>query len=190
MSLKISFVSALELEHNNTEILAGHPVHITGLGKILAASKMTEIICLHKPDLVINFGSCGNLKSHKVGEILKVGKVHNDIDGRPLTEYGVTPFSNHGIITLDTSSDIHCFTTDHFYDKVLHTDYRLKYLDMIASCNIVDMECYALASVCEKYNVPFHSYKWVSDDGESFDWRTNAAIGFENFKKMMEETKF
>lgn len=184
---KIVLVSALELEHGDSKDLFGVPIHITGLGKIAAASKMTEIICLEKPGLVINFGSCGNLKTHKVGDVLKVGKVHNNIDCRPMADYGVTPFTNIGPIVIDEESDINCFTTDQFFHQDKVHEYTPKYNEMTRSCNIVDMECYALAHTCLKYNIAFHSYKWVSDDGESLDWRTNAAIGFENFKSLFKE---
>ena len=44
---------------------------------------MMKLIHEHKPEFVINFGSCGNLKNHKVGKVMKVGKVFNNIDVRP-----------------------------------------------------------------------------------------------------------
>ena len=57
--------------------------------------------------------------------------------------------------------------------------------ELINECDIVDMECYSLAYVCKRYGVDFKSYKWVSDDGNVDSWEENAAIGFENFKKML-----
>jgi nucleoside phosphorylase len=47
------------------------------------------------------------------------------------------------------------------------------------------MECYSLAYVCKHYGIDFKSYKWVSDDGDIENWERNAAVGFENFKKIL-----
>lgn len=179
---KIILVSATEIEHGGLTELGGFPIFQIGLGKISAASNLAEIICNENPDVVINFGSCGNLKDNKVGTVLEVGVVHNNIDGRPLAPYGCTPFTDLCELQL-SDSGVHLFTTDQFYDEV-RTDYAEKYMEMIGECDIVDMECYALAQVCEQRDIKFHSFKWVSDDGDSTKWEANAKIGFENFKEL------
>ena len=103
---------------------------------------MMNLIHKYKPELVINFGSCGNLKNNKVGEVLEVGTVYNNLDARPFTEYGVTPETKYSEIKL-SNSNIKCFTTDQIYDNT-RSDYAKKYLEMINKCDIVDMECYSL----------------------------------------------
>ena len=60
-----------------------------------------------------------------------------------------------------SNSGVKCFTTDQIYDNS-RTDYANKYLEMINSCDIVDMECYSLAYVCKQRNINFKSFKWVS----------------------------
>jgi len=185
---KIILVSATPVEHGGLTDINGIPIFQVGVGKTNAAMNMTKIIIEEEPDVVINFGSCGNLKNHKVGEVLEVGNVYNNIDARPFAEYGCTPYSDFCDIKL-SSSDIKCFSTDQFYDNH-RTDYSEKYLEMIQKCNIVDMECYALAYVCKLHDIPFHSYKWVSDDGDSSKWEENAAIGYENFKKTLTKDFF
>lgn len=181
----ILLLSATELEHGQRSI-GNYPIHITGVGKISSALRTTELIKEHKPRLVINFGSCGNLKNHKVGELLSVGKVYNDIDARPFAEYGRTPFTPLGEIGLDSKSDIKCFTTDIIYDNG-RGDYPIQYQQMIKECDIVDMELYSIAYVCKYYSVPLLSYKWVSDDGETDKWEENANLGFSEFKKYFKE---
>ena len=47
------------------------------------------------------------------------------------------------------------------------------------------MESYALAYVCRQRKIPFHSYKWASDDGTPSDWLENCKIGFDNFKQLL-----
>ena len=185
---KVILISATPLEHGGLKQIFGFPIFQVGIGKINAASKMTEILWNEEPDIVINFGSCGNLKNHKVGEVLEVGSVYNNIDVRPFAQYGCTPETDLCEIKLSTS-DIKCFTTDQIYDNT-RTDYAQKYLEMIDKCNIVDMECYALAQVCKERDIPFRSFKWVSDDGNIDTWHENAAIGFKNFKLTLEEYFF
>jgi adenosylhomocysteine nucleosidase len=185
---KIILVSATPLEHGGVREIHGLPVFQIGVGKINAASNLTEIIWREEPDIVINFGSCGNLKNHKVGDVLEVGKVYNNIDCRPFAEYGCTPYTNMCDIRL-SNSDIKCFTTDQFYDNH-RTDYSEKYLEMVNDCDIVDMECYALAYVSIQRGISFKSYKWVSDDGESDKWEENAKVGFDNFKQKLYQDFF
>ena len=180
---KTILVSATPLEHGGLTELNGLPIFQVGIGKINSAMNMVDLIHKHQPDSVINFGSCGNLKNHKVGEVIEVGTVYNNIDARPFAEYGCTPETPNCEIKL-SDSGINCFTTDQIYDNT-RTDYAQKYLEMIDKCDIVEMECYSLAYVCATFGVKFLSYKWVSDDGNIDTWEDNAAIGFENFKKIL-----
>jgi len=180
---KTILVSATPLEHGGLSDLNKIPIFQVGIGKTNSAMNMTKLILKEKPDLVINFGSCGNLKNYKVGEVIEVGTVYNNIDVRPFAEYGCTPESNDCEIKL-SDSGVGCFTTDQIYDN-RRTDYAKKYLEMIKSCDIVDMEGYALAYVCKHHNIPFQSYKWVSDDGDIDSWEENAAAGFELFKELI-----
>jgi adenosylhomocysteine nucleosidase len=77
---KVILVSATPLEHGGLKELNGIPIFQVGIGKINAASNLTEILWNEEPDVVINFGSCGNLKNHKVSEVIEVGSVYNNID--------------------------------------------------------------------------------------------------------------
>jgi len=180
---KTILVSATPLEHGGLKELKGIPIFQVGIGKINSAMNLTELILQEKPDFIINFGSCGNLKNHKVSEVIEVGIVYNNIDVRPFAPYGCTPGNIPCGLKL-SDSGISCFTTDQIYDNS-RSDYAEKYLEMIDRCDIVDMECYSLAYVCKRYGVEFKSYKWVSDDGNVDSWEENAAIGFENFTKIL-----
>ena len=66
---KVILISATPLEHGGLREIDGIPIFQVGIGKINAASNLTEILWNEEPDVVINFGSCGNLKNHKVGKI-------------------------------------------------------------------------------------------------------------------------
>lgn len=181
----ILLVSATELEHG-VDNLGGIPIHIIGVGKISSAINTTRLVEKHKPKLVVNFGSCGNLQYFEVGDLIEVGTVFNDIDTRPFAEYGKTPFSNWGSIQLSNSPTT-CFSTDYFYDSSQQR-YSEMYMKMVKECDVIDMELYSIAQVCKTYNIPLKSFKWVTDDGNSQDWKTNAKIGFEKFQKYFIET--
>ena len=54
--------------------------------------------------------------------------------------------------------------------------------------NIVDMEAYALAKVCYIYNIPFISFKYITDDADGNaggDWEENVGKGIVKFKKIL-----
>lgn len=183
--IDILLVSATELEHG-VDSLGGVPIYIVGVGKISSAINTTKLVEKYNPKLVINFGSCGNLQQFEVGDLIEVGNVFNDIDTRPFTEYGKTPFSNWGSIQI-SNSPVSCFSSDYFYD-VSQQKYSEMYMKMVKDCDVIDMELYSIAQVCKTYNIPLKSFKWVSDNGDGNDWQVNAKIGFEKFQKYFVET--
>ncbi len=178
---KILFLSATPLESIGREIL-DYPIIYTGVGKINAAMTTADAILSLTPDLIINFGSCGSLQNIEPGRILKVGTVYNDIDCSPLSPYGHTPFSGFKEIQFENKSNVKCITTDRFYDKN-RKDYSKNFKDIVKKMDIIDMELYAIAQVCQNWGVQLMSYKWVSDDGDMESWEENSKIGFEKFKE-------
>jgi adenosylhomocysteine nucleosidase len=171
----ILLISATKLEHLDKEI-GGIPIHIVGIGKVEAALNTYKLIKEHKPSRVINFGSCGNLKDHKVGDILEIAEVYDDFYGCVVPEHNPIMLKYVGY---------KLFTTDTFYDKEnTYSDY---YSRMVKECDVVDMEGYSIAKVCMEEKVSLSLYKWVSDDGSSQDWAANAAVGYNNFKNQLLE---
>jgi adenosylhomocysteine nucleosidase len=180
------FIVAVPDEVDTQGKILEYPVIFSGVGKINAT--MAAMSALHLGyNEIINIGSCGSLRS-PVGEIAKVGHTFQDIDATPLDEYGATPFdANSKQIVLDGNSTTSCFTTDYFYDNNQLSKYSLSYLEMIEKCSIFDMECFAIAKVCKRYNVKFSSYKWISDGGDHSHWKENCKIGFEKVKVILNE---
>jgi adenosylhomocysteine nucleosidase len=170
----ILLLSATDLEHDCKELF-GIPIFIIGIGKVNAAVNTTRLINEYDPDLVINFGSCGNLKDYKIGDVLEVGSVINDID--------TLGFNETEPIELKANSAIKCLTTDHMYDSA-HDDYVESYMEKIDDCDIIDMELFSIAESCRIANKFLYSYKWVSDDGSNDQWLENAKAGFSNFKQI------
>jgi len=171
----ILLVSATKLEHHETE-LDGIPIHIIGIGKVEAALNTYKLIHKYKPDHVVNFGSCGNLGNTEIGQVLEIGEVYDDFYGCVVPEHPPIKISN---------SVFRLFTTDSFYDS--SAVYSNKYTECINKCDVVDMEGYSIAKVCESENISLSLFKWVSDDGSKSSWKVNAAIGYNNFKKVFYE---
>jgi adenosylhomocysteine nucleosidase len=170
--MKKAFVIALPEEVNHATEIHGCPILYAGVGKLNACMATVELIQKGYRE-IINIGSCGSTR-HQLGEIIKIGKVYQDIDCSPISNYGITPFEEHSeSITLDLNSSFSCFSTDYFYDHLQSSKYSPFYLERIKNCSVFDMELYAIAKVCRKYRVMLSSYKWVSDDGDFSKWQEN-----------------
>lgn len=178
------FIIALTDETGGVGRIENYPIIYSGVGKINATMAAYNAFTKGYTE-VINIGSCGSLK-HTPGTIIKVGSVFQDIDARPLSDYGETPFEPHyKQIVLDRTTLSTCFSTDYFVDLSYKEKYSKEYIDMINNCDIFDMECFALAKVCHRFGIKFSSYKWVSDNGDGGDWKENCKIGFEKVKQML-----
>ena len=61
-------------------------------------------------------------------------------------------------------------------------------LNVMEGIDVFDMESYALAKVCSKFNVPFKCFKYITDnvnEKSSDDWKKNIANGILKFKKIL-----
>jgi len=181
------FIVAVPYEVETQDKILDIPVIFSGVGKINATMAAYRAFSEGYKE-VINIGSCGSLK-HTPGEIVKVGQVFQDIDATPLQEYGYTPFEAASYqIVIDAISPITCFTTDYFYDAQQRSKYSKSYLNMIEKCSVFDMECFAIAKVCKRFNMNFSSYKWVSDDGDASSWKEMCHIGFNKVKEILNDS--
>lgn len=177
--LDILLVSATHLEHNDCEI-EGVPIYQIGVGKVNSAINTLQLIKAKKPDIVINFGSCGNLSNLKPGDVHEIKMVYNDFYAGKLFSYQPIKLN-----TRNKDSNITCFSTDTFFET--GEDYHHSYTFRRSRCDVAEMELYSVALVCQQENIPVYGYKWVSDDGEEGKWAENAAIGYNNFKKVFIE---
>ena len=155
---------------------SGYNLIYTGIGKVNAAIALTKYLTTNPHvDAVYNYGTAGASDPDVAGELLEVGAVlERDMDltalGVPMyvTERGQNPL----IYTDNKNTEIVCGTGDSFSqpEKPYH---------------IVDMEAYALASVCFNFDVPFHCYKYISDTSADEDqaqsWKDNVSKGAKKF---------
>ncbi len=182
---KILIVCALEVE--TQEQLNDYDVLYTGVGKVNATYKLTQKFGKfgsHIPyDLVINYGTAGSRKVKKKTLVDCTKFVQRDMDVTGLGFMrGETPFEKEPPLIIETSSTFNpigrnatCGTGDCFVED------KSQYYG-----EVVDMEAYSLAKVCHYYNIPFISFKYITDGADEQaheDWETNLSDGIEVFKE-------
>ena len=204
-SKDILIVCALEIETqeelNDFEPFSDDPVWevlYTGVGKVNATGQLTERLYrshLHylpeMPKLVINYGTAGSRKIKKKTLVDCTKFIQRDMDVTGLGFMrGQTPFEDNIPIILDydhvefnpIGRRATCGSGDNFVED------RTNYYG-----EVVDMEAYALAKVCYHYNVPFISFKYITDGADEQaheDWEANLADGIVVFKeKVLSEIK-
>jgi len=183
----ILIVCALEIETQGQ--LEDYDVLYTGVGKINATFALTQKFAKlgsYIPyDLVINYGTAGSQSwKYKKGDLVDCTRfVQRDMDVSGLGfKIGQTPFEEDIPIILQSESEFNpigkkalCGSGDSFVQEKTIGD-------------VVDMEAYALAKVCKSYNVPFISFKYITDDADSNagdDWEENVGKGIVKFKKIL-----
>ncbi|MBK5722789.1 nucleosidase, partial [Dysgonomonas sp. Marseille-P4677] len=132
----------------------------TGIGKTRSAMKLTKALSADRPDLVLNMGTSGSYK-HRVGDIFVCRRfIDRDYESvkLPGIEYEIDLTANHAEsqILLDwLSADGNigtCNTGDSFVTEISTMD-----------GDVVDMEAFAQAVVCQEFQVPFISVKYITD---------------------------
>ena len=185
----VLIVCALEVETQGQ--LEDYRVLYTGVGKVNATFELTKVLQkahLHymppMPELVINYGTAGSRK-YEQGELVDCTKFTQrdmDVTGMGYLK-GQTPFENLTPMILDydhvefnpIGKKLRCGTGDNFVqtDKDTYSD-------------VFDMEAYALAKVCHHYDVPFISFKYITDNANEHspgDWKDNLGDGIVQFKE-------
>ena len=182
---KILIVSALEVETQGQ--LNAYDVVYTGVGKVNATYEMTKFMeswgSEFPYDLVINYGTAGSRKIKKKTLVDCTKFVQRDMDVTGLGFMrGETPFEKEPPLMLETKSDFNpigrnatCGTGDCFVED------KSQYYG-----EVVDMEAYALAKVCYHYDIPFISFKYITDGADEQaheDWEKNLADGIQEFQE-------
>jgi len=173
--------------------LEDYDVLYTGVGKVNATLKLTQKFGKygsHIPyNLVINYGTAGSQHwRYRKGDLVDCTRfVQRDMDVTGLGfKVGQTPFEDDIPIVVQSKSKFNpvgkkalCGSGDSFVqDKTMG--------------DVVDMEAYALAKVCKLYDVPFISFKYITDGADenaNKDWKENLADGIIEFKKILNLVK-
>jgi adenosylhomocysteine nucleosidase len=193
LNTKPLMVCALKIETQGQ--LDDYDVLYTGVGKVNATYALTSHFGKygsHIPyDLVINYGTAGSRKIKKKTLVDCTKFIQRDMDVTGLGFMkGETPFEQDPPFVIQQQNvefnpigrNATCGTGDNFAED------KSQYYG-----EVVDMEAYALAKVCYLYDVPFISFKYITDGADEQaheDWEANLADGIKVFKeKILNEVK-
>jgi len=155
------------------DLVAGWQIVYSGVGKVNAAITLCEALAYYKPRRVINYGSAGALRTDLSGLYRVTSFQQRDMDVRALGfSLGQTPFEDDIIINLE-GDGLSCGTGDNFVR-----------LPPEMSSDLVDMEAYAFAKICQQKAVEFHCFKFISDyadDDAANDWEEQLVLGAKLF---------
>lgn len=147
-----------------------------GVGKINAT--IAASVVANQPDCerIINFGTAGTLRTELVGQLHNVGLVRQrDMDARPVSGLGITPF-DPDVINGDlkvSDSKIVLSTGDNFVTSTPELD-----------SDLVDMEGYAIVKVAMLKGQGIQILKYASDLADELaadDWKENQSNGAQSF---------
>jgi adenosylhomocysteine nucleosidase len=160
----------------------GADVVFTGLGKVNAAHHVSKAIAIHRPKLVVNFGTAGGPSEFKGQVVNCTSFFQRDMDCSAMGfQKCQTPgdtidiFPSNGIRFEDFPEFI-CATGDSFVTDI--GKYKQAY----------DMEAYAIAKCCLYEAVPFACFKYISDAGDPADWSALVSGGIFKFREIYSDT--
>lgn len=182
--MKPLLVFAMKEESANA--FDGHDVLHCGIGKVNAAYALTRRLAAGpKPPLVVNLGTAGSRK-HKAGIVVNPRRfVQRDMDVTALgfAKYQ-TPFSDDPAEleygeSIDALPGGVCGSGDSFAtgDEAAHFD-------------VLDMEAYAIAVICQREKLNFLCLKYISDgaDGAAHkEWADSLQHAAASLKSRLEQ---
>ncbi len=187
--MKIGILVAMEKEMEQLQSFFNSPdimIRQSGIGKVNAALTCLQLIQDFKPDVVISTGCAGgNGEGIHVGDVVVSsqtayhdvycgdsmgGSVYGQIQGMPPrfdtpaelvdTALSLNGQKNEDELSLPSIHDGLIVTGDWFVDS---KDKMRDILSHFPEAKAVEMESAAIAQTCYKMNVPFVSFRVVSD---------------------------
>jgi adenosylhomocysteine nucleosidase len=175
------------MEQESQDVFSSHDVLHTGIGKVNAAYALTRALHAKRPKMVINMGTAGSRK-HVGGTIINpVAFVQRDMDVTLLGfEKFQTPFSADPV-RIEYGQRI-----EGLMQGVCGTGDSFDASEAAGGFDVVDMEAYALALICQRESIPFLCLKYVSDganDDAGKDWNEALHDTAEQLKNALEKAK-
>ena len=156
-----------------SEGIEGYSIYLSGCGKVNAAIATMEAIDAGAKK-IINYGTAGAVGNIS-GLVEVTGYVDRDMDVRPLGfRLGQTPFEEG--IRIGRKG------------LVVGSGDSFAVGKPEIECDIVDMEAYAIARVCKKYDVEFRCFKYISDKADEIAasvWNENIRKGNQLFQELL-----
>lgn len=161
-------VMALQIESENVLEKSGCLIYYTGAGLLNSMYSLTHKLLQIKPDRVINLGTVGSF-GWPVGSVVEIEKCvqRGQVFSKLNRDISITTISNYPKVI--------CGSADFIEEK------------QNVNFDVMDMECYSLAYVCQKQKIPFHSFKFVTDgsaQNTETEWKSNLKKAQECFLKI------
>lgn len=183
MKTQLLIITALESELDKSILPAGVDIAYTGVGKINATIRTYQAVAQFQPKHIVNFGTVGKINPALQG-LLEIGKVvQRDMMAEPLAPRGQTPFCAKPSEYLSLSGQYICGTGDSFVsadDPWLASQ----------GVDVVDMELFAIAHIAHQCNIPWQSFKYVTDDANAdagIEWQHRVNHGQELYLEKLTE---
>jgi adenosylhomocysteine nucleosidase len=146
------------MKEESQDIFNGYDVLHAGIGKVNAAYALTTRLTQSTPTIVINMGTAGS-RRHQGGAIINCTSfIQRDMDATPLGfAKWQTPFSADPVVIS------HGLAVDGLPQGVCGTGDSFDTSDAAGHFDVVDMEAFALALICQRRNIPFLCLKYISD---------------------------
>ena len=158
---KIIITFALESEFINIQIPGCEVVNvITGVGKSLSAASLMKAVFEHQPIAVLNVGTAGTLK-HQVEDII-VARRFVDRDLMELPLQGIVSTLHNTFPLPQALESLYAEDVQGQQFQVNTGDKFLSDLNDVVG-DVVDMEAFAQAVVCQQMQIPFISVKYITD---------------------------
>ncbi len=179
----ILLLVALENELQAITIPKKIKVAYTGIGKINAATATQDAIVQYQPSLIINFGTAGGINPKLSGLVTIQRVIQRDMNAQPLAPRGITPFCPKPTEYVSQSGKHTCGTGDSFVTS------RDPWL-IEQKIDVVDMELFAIAALAHQHQIPWRSYKFISDaadDQAGEQWHQKINHGEELFLQELKQ---
>jgi adenosylhomocysteine nucleosidase len=177
MKTSVVIVTALRDELDSALVPHRVPVVYSGIGKINAAMAVLEAIGQYRPELIVNFGTAGKISKDLSG-LVPIGRVvQRDMMALPLAPRGQVPFSQEPHELFSLRDGFTCGSGDSFVTA--EDDWLVAH-----GVDVVDMELFAIAAVARRYNLPWMSWKYISDEANEDSgqaWSKQVSHGQELF---------
>ena len=160
MTGRILVLTAIDEELDKARAPAGVELIYSGVGKVNASSAATLALLVLRPALVINYGTAGRVNT-TLSDLVEVAHVvQRDMMAMPLVPRGRTPYSSNLDKLSSGFGDVTCGTGDSF---VTSPDPWLTENHV----DVVDMELFAIAHVCQRHSIPWRAFKFIADDANN-----------------------
>jgi adenosylhomocysteine nucleosidase len=176
-------ITALEGELNLHKLPKKIPIIYSGVGKINATLMTMKAIQEYQPKKIINFGTVGKINP-KLSGLVSIQKViQRDMLTEPLAPRGKTPFCKKPSEFHSALGQYVCGTGDSFVTS--QDDWLVQ-----QGVDVVDMELFAIAAIAHNYQIPWVSFKFITDEANhdsGNNWQENISSGEELFLKKLSE---